>query len=162
MKTTLIAALIVLGFSILTFAQDADVAKLREASAVNMLGSRPAASPYSLIDLSRMKWNHSYSISFVSGGEGSGSVGMLRSTMFYELSSKLWLQVDLNLLHNTGAIFGEGSGKADLLPGFRLDYRPSDNFSMSIGINQSRWHGVLSPYYFPRYGLPIEYWTDGH
>ena len=152
MKYGSIVVLVVLFLAVPLMAQDSEVAKLRETEAANSLGVKPVASPFSLLDFSRMKWTNSYSISWFSGSGSSGSVGLLNSTMFYEFSPKLSMTLNIGILHNTGAIWGDANNDATLLPGFQLDYHPSDKFSLSVGV--SRQAGWLSPYYYypgPRY-----------
>ncbi len=119
-----------------TMAQFKDAADLNRAGQSNSLNVKPAASAFSLIDLSRIRWSNSYSMGFFSGNGQSGSAGMLNSTMFYEFSPKLSLAVSVGVLHNTGALWGQGTSDATILPGFRLDYHPSEKFQMSIGFQR--------------------------
>lgn len=127
-------------------AQQADVASLREssASAQSGFGVNPAGNPFSLIDLSRISWSHSYSVSFFSGGNSSGSVGLLNTSMDYEISSKLHLSVNLGVMHQPGALWNGDQSGTNFLPGFRLDYRPSKNFHISISAQE--YGGYISPY----------------
>ena len=122
-------------------AQMADHAELENLSKTSGLSVKPAANPFSLLDLSRISWSHSYSVSFFSGGASSGSVGLLNSTMFYEISSKLSLSLNLGVVHSDGS-WGEGR-EATLLPGFTLDYHPSEKFRMTFMIQ--RYDAVLNP-----------------
>jgi hypothetical protein len=103
-----------------------------EQTTNNGIGLEPAKTPFSLLDFSRIKWSNSYSVAFFSGSGTSGSAGLLNTTMFYEISTKLSMSVNLGILHNTGAIWGDGNSDASLLPSFMLDYHPSDKFSMSV------------------------------
>lgn len=153
MKTALVTVfLLVLAAS--ACGQLKDQAEIEEINRASALGVKPAVSPFSLIDLSRVKWSHSYSVGFFSGGGYSGSMGLYNTSMFYELSSKLSVTVNLGIAHNTGAIWGEGSSDANLLPGFRLDYHPSENFRMSIGFQ--RYSGYYVPYsYRPYWDYPL-------
>lgn len=138
--------LMVLGLA--AMAQDAEVARMRDASTVNILGTRPVSTPFSLLDLSRLKWSHSYSISFMSGGGSSGSVGLLNNSMFYEFSPALSLRVDIGVLHNSG--FDNVGNDATLLPGFQLDFHPSEKFSLTIGM--ARYNSAIAPLYTPAFG----------
>jgi hypothetical protein len=109
------------------------------------IGIQPANSAYSLLDLSRITWSHSYSVSFFSGGSTSGSVGLWTTQMNYEISSKLHLALNIGLLHNPGALWSNGEkSEATVLPGFRLDYQPSRNVFMSVSFQQ--YSGYYSPY----------------
>ena len=145
MKKTLVI-IFVMGLAVSAFGQSADEAALEEINSTSTVGIKPAVTPFSLIDLSRVKWSHSYSVSFFSGGDYSGSMGLFRTNMFYELSPKLSLSFNLGVAHNTGAIWGDGSSDATLLPGFRLDYHPSDKFRMSLGVQT--YSGYVWPYYY--------------
>jgi hypothetical protein len=107
------------------------------------LGLNPAQSAFSLIDLSRVRWSHSYSVSFFSGQSYSGSVGLLSSSMFYDISPKLSLALNVGVVHNAGAIWGDQNNNATILPGFRLDYRPSEKFQMSLIFQRS--NGQIAP-----------------
>jgi hypothetical protein len=115
-------------------AQTTDMAALQTAGQSVALGSRPAASSFSLLDLSRIRFSNSYSMSFFSGGGQSGSMGLLNSTILYDFSSKLSLAVNVGVLHNTGAIWGQTGTDATILPGFRLDYHPSSKLSMALEV----------------------------
>ncbi len=127
-------------------AQFADEAKIDKINQSYTFGVQPAVTPFSLLDLSRIKWSHSYSVGYFSGGNGSGSMGLLNTAMFYEISSKLSLNLNLGVAHNTGAIWGDGSNDATFLPGFMLDYHPSENFRLSIGMQH--YTGYMNPYYY--------------
>ena len=85
----LVVVILVLSLSASVCAQLSDRADLDAVTQNRVLGVRPAASPFSLLDFSRIRWSHSYSVSFFSGGNNSGSLGLLTSNMTYELSSKL-------------------------------------------------------------------------
>ncbi|HOD66603.1 MAG TPA: hypothetical protein PK186_08970 [candidate division Zixibacteria bacterium] len=127
-------------------AQMSDRADLEAAARANVMGIEPAKSPLSLIDLSRLHWSHSYSLSYLSGGGQSASVGMLTTSMFYEFSPKLSLLLNVGVAHNAGALWGEGVSDATVLPGFMLDYHPSESFRMTVGM-QSYTGGWYGPYY---------------
>jgi hypothetical protein len=132
-------------------------ARMNVPTATNTLGTAPAATPFSLLDFSRIKWSHSYSVSFFSGGGESSSLALANTSMFYEISSKLSLQVDLGILHNPGALWGNAQSGAEILPAFRLDYRPSENVRMSI--NFQRYTGGYLPL---RSGYRYGNWGTGY
>lgn len=134
-------------------AQQADIASLRESTsrANTGLGVNPTSNAYSLLDISRINWSHSYSVAFFSGGGSSGSVGMLSTTMNYDISSKLHLAVNLGIMHNPGALWNQNTdGQASFFPGIRLDFRPSDKVFMSLSVQKVA--GYNSPYSRSRYG----------
>jgi hypothetical protein len=161
MKRLMVTVVAVIGLAGLVSAQQSDVASLKETTAGvrTGLGINPAVTPYSLLDLSRISWSHSYSVAFFSGRGSSGSVGLWRTTMDYDISSRLHLSVNLGVLHNPGALWGNAEADATVLPGFRLDFRPSDNIFMSISVQQGL--GYYSPYYGrPYYGRMSPFFTD--
>lgn len=118
----------------------------KSTSQVSGIGVKPAASPWSLLDMSRISWSHSYSVSFFSGGGTSSSVGLLQTSMLYDISDKLKLTVNLGMLHNPSALWNDGDSNARFLPGFRLDFRPSDKVSMTLEVQQ------VAGYYMTPYG----------
>ena len=124
-------------------AQDVEVARYRQAALDNTFGAKPAGNSFGLIDFSKLNFSHSYSLSFLSGGAGSGNVGMWNTSMFYEFSPKLSLAVDLSVMHSGGSISTPDGNSATVLPGFMLDYHPSKNFTLSIGMSR------VNPYYSP-------------
>ena len=65
MKKSIALFLVVSLVSGLALAQQADVAAVHEASSGMPLGISPAQSPSSLLDLSRVTFSHSYSISYI-------------------------------------------------------------------------------------------------
>lgn len=142
--TVSIVALLVVLMTSMVMAQFKDAVDLNKAGQSNSLNVKPATSAFSLIDLSRIRWSNSYTIGFFSGGGQSGSTGMLNSMMFYEFSPKLSLALSVGVLHNTGALWGKGTSDATILPGFRLDYHPSEKFQMSIGFQ--RYSGAQTPF----------------
>ncbi|UCD17463.1 MAG: hypothetical protein JSV44_00715 [Candidatus Zixiibacteriota bacterium] len=116
-------------------AQFTDKAELN-AIKKDYLGLKPADKPFTFIDLSKLHWSHSYSMTFYSGGSTSGSVGLYTSSVLYEISPSLLLNLKLGIAHNPGSLFNRTvSTDAAFLPGARLDYRPSKDFRISIGFN---------------------------
>lgn len=111
-------------------AQFVDDATRKDYEKDNSLGVRPAVTPFSLIDFSRISWSNSYSIAFFSGGNSSGSLGMWNSRINYDLSNSLSMAFDLNLVHNPSGLVGKSTNDAVVLPGFSLDFHPSEKFRM--------------------------------
>ncbi len=152
---------ILLALAVPVSAQMSDQADLNAAMKANTLDMSAVPRPSSLIDLSKLHWSNSYSLSYISGGGYSGSVGVLNTSMLYEFSRKLSLAVNIGIAHNAGSIWGDGNSDASILPGFLLDYHPSDKFRMSIGMQTYRGN-ALYPYrslYTPAYAYP--YWLGG-
>lgn len=131
--TILIAATMVL-LPLAVVAQMSDQAEVEQITREYDLGlsKRPSLS---LIDLSRLHMTQSYSLSFFSGSGQSGSVGLYSNTITYQLANPLTLTLNLGILHNPGSLLGNKSSNnsTTFLPSGWLDWRPSKNFSMSIG-----------------------------
>lgn len=97
------------------------------------LGKQPS---YSLFDLSRLNFAHSYSLSFFSGGGMSGSQGLYQGAFTYQLAKPLTLTLGLGILHDPGSLVSgdrRTNNNALFLPSGYLDWKPSENFRMSIG-----------------------------
>lgn len=133
-KTLFFTVILVVFLSASLSAQLTDKAEIQSVKS-DYLGLKPASKPFSLIDLSRIKWSNSYSLNFFSGGGTSGSLGLLTSSIFYEISSSLSLNLKMGVAHNPGDLFDRNNhnSNATLLPGFRLDYHPSSNINISVG-----------------------------
>lgn len=158
MTRTILTIALALLFVGIASAQQADIATLQKNSVRTDLGVNASPSVLGLLNSSRITWSNSYSVNFFSGGGSSGSFGVLNSSMMYELSNSLHLTVNLGVLHNTGALWGNGEYDATFLPGFRLDYQPSEKFFMSISVQ--RVNGYASPYYYggPFYSRSPFFW----
>jgi len=146
----IIIIFIMLVFSLSAYGQLADQAEIANVNNNTGIGLNPASSPFSLIDLSRVKWSHSYSVSFFSGGNNSSSLGLWNSSMFYEFSNNLSLTLNLGVAHDANALFGGESSFSKILPGFLLDYHPSNNFNLRVGFQS---YAGYNPYYY-------DYWYN--
>ena len=140
---SVLALVLILSMGLSASAQMADEAALDHISQSNNLGRQAVSNPFSLLDMSRIKWSHSYSVAYFSGGGSSGSAGLFQTNMLYELSSKLTLNINLGLAH-TGNILSAKDRATSFLPGFTLDYHPSDKFRMSLMVQT--YNGPLNPY----------------
>lgn len=152
MKKVIIILTLLL-FAVSSQAQLVSDVKINSIAMGNGLGVTPANTPFSLLDMSRIKWSHSYSISFFSGGNYSGSAGLLNSTMLYDITSNLTVALNLGVAHDPGAVWGNGNNSATFLPGFIIDYRPSNNFNIRIDYQQLDGRTFLSNKYDRRYWL---------
>lgn len=139
----IILAVLVLSLSV--SAQLADQADIANVNNNTGIGLNPASSPFSLIDLSRVKWSHSYSVSYFSGGNSSSSLGLWNSSMFYEFSNNLSLTLNIGVAHDANALFGGENSFSKVLPGFQLDYHPSNNFNLRVGFQS---YAGYNPYYY--------------
>lgn len=141
--------LIVLLAATTASAQLIETAEINEIANKPSYGLKPAVSSFSLLDFSKIKWSHSYSVAYFSGGGSSSTTGLLNTGIFYEFSPKLSLAVNIGISHNASAIWGDANSNPEVLPSFQLDYRPSENFHISVGMETYR--GYLTPYDFNSY-----------
>lgn len=153
-----VTALIVLALPLVSAAQMADRVEAKEVTQKYDLGlTKPPSLPF--FDLSRLHLSHSYSISYISGGGFSGTQAMYNGTLQYQLAQPLTLTLNLGILHDPGALFGDKnfSSNARFLPSGWLDWRPSKNFQMTIGFET-----VPASYYRGYYFYPGRYtdWYD--
>ncbi len=125
--------------------ENASIDQVRSSSSHTL---KPASTPFSLLDFSRIKWSHSYSVNYFSGGTTSNSLGIWNTSMFYEISSKLSLALNVGVAHDPTAMWGDANNKTDILPSFMLDYHPSENFKVSISMHSYRGNDYYgNPYY---------------
>ncbi|EQB62730.1 MAG: hypothetical protein RBG1_1C00001G0309 [candidate division Zixibacteria bacterium RBG-1] len=105
----------------------------------------PNNTRFSLLDLSRLKIRNSYTVSYLSSGNRSGSFGLFVTSFEYQLSNPLNIQVDLGYLHQP---FSMGRNNIDInsriLPNVRVNYSPSPYFNLSVNFmsmgNQYRYY----------------------
>lgn len=123
-------------------AQLTDQADLQTANQTKSLSASGVANPFSLLDFSRIRWSHSYSVTYFSGGGFSGTAGLFQTQALYEFSPKLTLGLNLGIGH-TGNLFSSGEREATFLPGFTLDYHPSEKFRMTFMFQT--YYGYFGP-----------------
>ena len=140
-----------LAIPVMVSAQMADEVEVREVTEKYDLGVSQGPS-IPLIDLSRLDFSHSYSLSYFSGSGQSGTMGFYSGTMQYRIADPLTFTFNLGILHDPGTLFGSGSFSRNsvFLPSGRLDWRPSDNFRMSIGFETvPAYYNNRGYYYYP-------------
>lgn len=130
------------------------------APRVGDLVEAPSGMGWGLLDPSRFRMKQSYSLSYMSGAGGSGSVGMYVNNIEYQLFKPLTLKVGLGYMHQPFGSQGANSGGLAIdngffIPSAGLEYRPSENFLLKVDFRQypsgsspySRWgYGGWTPY----------------
>ncbi|MBN4076191.1 hypothetical protein JYT16_00585 [Gemmatimonas aurantiaca] len=142
-------------------AQMADQAELREINSQNAVSVPAVVNPFSLLDLSKVQWSHSYSLSFGGNAFGSGSYGMFSTAMSYEFSRSLSMAFALGVGHNPGALFNKNlNSSSELYPAFSLDYHPNNKFRLNLTVAKMPYsqyrngrYGSYSPYGFTSPGI---------
>jgi len=101
----------------------------------------------SFLDPSRFSMNHSYSLSYMSFGKQSASMGIYQNVMSYVFSDKLVLNGHFGFMHDPMKM-GNSATTTNLMDnliyGAELTYRPKDNVLLNVRIDKA-------PYY-SRYG----------
>jgi hypothetical protein len=124
------------------------------------LVNAPSGMGWGLLDPSRFRMRQSYSVSYMSGSGGSGSLGLYTNNIEYQLFKPLTLHVGLGYMHQPFGSRGANSAGLSVDDGFfipsaGLTYRPSDNFLLMVDFRQypsgtspySRWgYGGWRPY----------------
>lgn len=102
-----------------------------------------AYTPFRLLDLSRLSFHQSYSLSYFSGGGYSANQGVYTTSIGYRIADPLYVQVDLGLVHQPSALFGGDTRQLDarVRPNFFLRYAPSNKFSLSIDVRTMPAYG---------------------
>ncbi|MFQ5607504.1 MAG: hypothetical protein ACE5GA_06120 [Candidatus Zixiibacteriota bacterium] len=145
-RTSLLSCVILAALAGVSVGQMQDLEDLRAIKSRSSVSLTPSQNPFSLLDLSRLKWSHSYSLSFGSGSSGSGSFGLYTSSLLYEFSPSLSMAFSLGVGHDPGALFDRTrQSNADLFPAFALDYHPNEKFRMSLSV-------ARVPYTYSRFG----------
>ncbi|MFQ6002665.1 MAG: hypothetical protein ACE5KJ_02860 [Candidatus Zixiibacteriota bacterium] len=119
----------------------------------SLLGVKSKAKSFSLLDPSKFRMSHSYTLSYFSSGKTSGSFGVYTNVLEYKFSNPLTLTLSLNFLHRPLSVFRKDQlrTKDAILPNFQLRYRPNDSFSFTINVLTfpSPYHRE-SPSFWPR------------
>jgi hypothetical protein len=150
----LIAGAILFSFSSGVVAQTVDQKEVQDITEKYDLSvGKPPEVP--LFDLSRLNLKHSYSVSFFSGSGYSGTIATYTGSLLYQLHRNLNLRFNVDVLHEPGALFDQTqSSDVTLIPSGTLDWRPSENFRMSIGFTHypEMDYSLLRHYFYDRYG----------
>lgn len=141
--TQIFRALVALSFVFTTgtaaFAGDLPANQAQPETATPQPGSTnlyTRYTPFQLLDLSKLSFRHSYSMSYVSSGGYSANRGVYTTSIGYRISDPLYVQLDLGLVHQPGALFGGDSRQLDaqVRPNFFLRYAPSRKFSLIVDV----------------------------
>ena len=154
----IIAVILATGSSVTVWAQMSDRVEVKEATDRYHLGlTKPPSLPF--FDLSRLNLSHSYSIGYFSGSGFSGTQAYYNGTIHYQLANPLTLTLNIGVLHDPGAVFGgkNFNDNSMFLPSGWLDWRPSENFRMSIGFETVPAYYRGGDYYNPG---RFRYWPN--
>lgn len=111
--------------------------------------------PVGLFDPSRMTFQHSYSMAYLSSGGQSAMRGLFMETIGYRLSNPLALTLNLGYLHQPYSSFGpDGLTQGGrFVGGAALDWRPSKNMFLRFEVGS---YPASSPYGYYPYWVPTQ------
>ncbi len=105
---------------------------------------RNSSSSISFLNPSRFSMHQSYSVSFTGSGQGSSSSGVYLNTLSYQIANPLTLSMDLGFyspfysnvpgLADRTMLSKQGAGTSFVLPRIALEYKPTEHFSLNLGI----------------------------
>lgn len=116
---------------------------------------KPAGFLDALLKSDKFSMSHSYSLSYYSAGNYSGSMGLYLNTMKYQFSDPLMMQVSVGYLHHPfGGLNGLNKNPSQdevFLESAKLQYKPTENTFITVDyrqIPQSMMYSPYSSYYF--------------
>lgn len=106
------------------------------------------SSIFGLLDLSKIKMNHSYSVGFGTGGGRNNSYGLYMNQILYPVNDKIFLNLNLGYVHDPLQAFSAPSPAATqgrFVGGGEISYFPTENMRLKFSINNYQRYGV-NPY----------------
>ena len=115
---------------------------------IQIPGIGPSSLGFSLFDSHRFFMNQSYSLSYMSFGKTSASLGIYQNRMSYIFSDKLTLSGRVGFIHNPlqmGINNNSMNPINNIIYGAELNYHPKDNLFLNVRFDKV-------PMYY-RYGM---------
>jgi len=161
-RFSITAGILILFFTIVTAQADAQF-RGQESGAPRVAGSMvqggEGSSIFSFFNAENFRMNHSYSMSFMTMGGSSMSLGMYTSSMFYQISDPLDVRLDVSMAHSPHNSFNNNMSDFSgvFISRAEVNYQPSENFRVQFQYRQVPYdtYGYGSPLYNPwhyRYG----------
>jgi hypothetical protein len=103
----------------------------------------------SWMNLLNMTMDHSYSMSFSSFGGQMQNLNAYTNHMFFDVSDRMNAQLDLSVLHSpfgNSFMSNDNMGAQIIVDQARIDYRLSDNASISLQFSQRPGYYGFGPY----------------
>ncbi|MFH1194592.1 MAG: hypothetical protein V1720_02695 [bacterium] len=114
----------------------------------------PSSLLLGFLDMNKFNMNHSVSMSYSSFGGNGLALGVYTNSMSYQFNDNFDIQVDASIVNSPYSSFGDDfASKINgiYLSRAQINYRPSENFNLTIQYNNS----PLGYYYYdydPFYG----------
>jgi len=131
------------------------------------LNTRTASGSPSIlgIDLSKINFQHSYSMQVNSMGSDAVAMGILKTSFDYAINPQVTFQGSVGLLHSPFSTISPMSEQYSFLNGFSADnifysgeitYKPKENMSFQLGISRmpmNTYNQYNSPYPYRHLGF---------
>lgn len=116
------------------------------------------------IDLSRINFQHSYSMQVSSMGGDAVAMGLLKTSFDYAINPQVSFRGSVGLLHSPFSSMAPMNEQSSFLNGFSTDniyysgeltYKPKDNMTLQFGISRApvnAYNRYASPYPYRRLG----------
>jgi len=126
--------------------------------------STGGATSFFGIDLSKVNFQHSYSMQVSSFGGDAVAMGLLKTSFEYTINPQVSFQGSVGLMHSPFSSFAPTNEQYSFLNGFNADnifysgeitYKPKENMSFQIGFSRlpvSTYNQFYSPYPYRRLG----------
>lgn len=157
-RFSITAGILILFFAITTM-QAAAQFRGQETGAPRVAGSMvqggEASSIFSFFNAENFRMNHSYSMSLMTMGGRSMSMGMYTNSMFYQISDPLDVRLDVSMAHSPHNTFNNNMSDFSgvFISRAEVNYQPSENFRVQFLFRQIPYgtYGYGSSFYDPWY-----------
>ncbi len=105
-----------------------------------ILSNNPVGSLFSFIDPSKISMNHSFEMSYSAIGKDGLALGVYTNHLAYEFSKQLDIQIDASIVNSPYNTLGDrftNSINGVYIDRARINYRPSENFNISLQFSNS-------------------------
>jgi len=123
--------------------------------AIHLPGLSSSLSNFSLFDPSRFSMQQSYSMSFMTSGGQSASLGIYQNAMSFLLSNKLTLNTRFGFFHDPFKLgnlsTSNGNMLNNLIYGADLIYQPKENTTFILRFDRRPYYNSYG-YYNPYFG----------
>jgi len=131
------------------------------------LNSRSATGAPSFLgmDLSKINFQHSYSMQVSSMGGDAVAMGLLKSSFDYAINPQVSFRGSVGLMHSPFSTFAPMNQQSVFMNGFNADniyysgeitYKPKDNMSIQFGVSKMPVN-AYNPYYSPTHYRRLGY-----
>ncbi len=127
-----------------------------------VLSENPISSLFSFINPNNFSMNHSFGMSYSSFGNNGMALGVYTNHIAYKFSDELDFQLDASFVNTPYNTLGDSFTKS--INGFYIDraqinYRPSDDFNISLQFSNSPMN-YYNSYRYSRFSPYAYNWFD--